>query len=82
MQCRRHPLLEQMQGFRAGTGQHPEGLHWHDHGHPERLCAGMVQGEVGMLGPQDTLPGAGGPQLPHSLSFTPLLEWASGQEIY
>ena len=82
MQCHRRPLLGQAQGFRAGAGQGPEGLHWRDHGHPKRLCAGMEKGETGMLGPQDTLPSEGGPRLPHVLPFTTRLEQASGQDLY
>ena len=61
---RRGPLLEQAQVFRAGAGQDSEGLRWRDHGHPQRLCAGMGQGEVGMLGTQGTLLGAGEPRSP------------------
>ena len=78
---RRGPLLEQAQVFRAGAGQDSEGLRWRDHGHPQRLCAGMGQGEVGMLGTQGALLGAGGPRLPHVTLLAPVLEQASGQKI-
>ena len=82
MQCR--PLLEQAQVLRAGTGQDLEGLRLCNHGHLRRSCAGMGhwQGGVGLLGPQDTLPGAGGPQLPHVLPLALRLEQARDQEMY
>ena len=40
------------------------------------------QGGAGMLGTQDTLPGAGGPRLPPVLPFAPLLEQERDQERY
>ena len=76
---RRGPLLEQAQVFRAGAGQDSGGA---DRGHPKCLCAGMGQGGAGMLGTQDTLPGAGGPRLPPVLPFAPLLEQERDQETY
>ena len=80
MQC--CPPLEQAQVFRAGAGQDLEGLRLCDRGHPKRSCTGMGQGGVGLLGPQDTLPGAGGPRLPPVLPFAPLLEQERDQEMY
>ena len=75
-------FLEQAQVFRVSTCQDPEGLRWHNHGHPKHLCTGIGRGKVGMLGPLDILPGAGAPQLPHVLSVVPLLEQASGRGFY
>jgi hypothetical protein len=40
----------------------------------------MGQGEVGMLGTQGTLLGAGGPRLPHVTLLAPVLEQASAQK--
>ena len=35
-----------------------------------------------MLGTQDTLPGVGGPRLPHVVLLAPVLEQASGPKKY